>query len=85
MAVKHKNLAHSLHWHLELERSNETNEPRTKNFYNKMWYELMEKLLKAKNNDVYMAICDGRVLRERMHNISDWLKEDLTRLTTNQN
>ena len=82
MAVKHENLAHSLHWHLELERFNETNEPRTTNFYNEMWNELMEEL-EDKNNVVYEAINGGRVLRERMHSISVWLKEDLRGLKTN--
>jgi len=65
-----------LHWHLELERNNETNEPNTKAFYNEMWNELMEELERV-SPVVHDGIRDGRFLRERMHDISIWLKEDL--------
>ena len=71
-----------MHWHLELERNNETNEPKTKAFYNEMWEELMEEL-ERDNPVVYESIKDGRFLRERMHDISVWLKEDLKSLKVN--
>ena len=35
-----------MHWHLELERNNETNQPKIKAFYDEMWNELMEELEK---------------------------------------
>lgn len=45
-------LAHSLHWHLELERNNDTNQPKMLNFYGEMWDELMGSL-EQNNNVVY--------------------------------
>ena len=43
-AKESKNLAHSLHWHLELERSNPDNKPNTKQFFSDIWNELMTEL-----------------------------------------
>ena len=82
MARTSEQLAHSLHWHLELERNNDTNEPHTKQFYDEMWEDLMADL-EEKNPVVYDSIMNGRTLREKMHKISCWLKEDLRGLKTN--
>ena len=51
-AVGNEQLAHSLHWHLELERNNDSNEPKMKRFYNDMWEDVM-KYLEEDNNEVY--------------------------------
>ena len=40
-AEKNEYFAHSLHWHLELERNNDSNAPKMLNFYEAMWDDLM--------------------------------------------
>ena len=66
MAIENEQLAHSLHWHLELERNNDSNEPKMKQFYNDMWEELMSELENS-SPVVHEAIMGGRKFREKMH------------------
>ena len=75
-AVENEQLAHSLHWHLELERNNDSNEPKIKRFYNEMWEDLMN-YLETDNPVVYESIKGGREFKDKMHEVSVWLKETL--------
>lgn len=75
-AIENEQLAHSLHWHLELERNNDSNEPKMRSFYNEMWEELM-RLLEGENNVVYESIRSGRDFKDKMHSMSLFLKETL--------
>ena len=76
MAIEDEKLAHSLHWHLELERNNENNMPKTKNFYNEMWNDLM-KSLEDHNAVTWRAITEGREFKDKMHGVSRFIKETL--------
>ena len=78
-AIENETLAHSLHWHLELERNNDSNEPLIKIFYNEMWNELMENL-EDRNPVVYEALKGGREFREKMHAVSMWLNTDCKKM-----
>ena len=73
VAVQNDKLAHSLHWHLELERTNESNKEMTKSFFNGVWEDLMEKLEDEKN-EVYQGIVSGVKLKDRMLNCSNFVK-----------
>ena len=78
-AIENELLAHSLHWHLELERNNDSNEPKMKDFYNEMWEELMG-LLEDQSPQVYDAIKGGREFKDKMHEVSMWLNTSCKRL-----
>jgi hypothetical protein len=43
-AKENQELAHSLQWHLELERNNVDNHTATKQFFNEIWNDLMNDL-----------------------------------------
>ena len=43
-AIEHEVLAHSIHWHLELERTNNSNQPKTLDYYMEVWKEFMSEL-----------------------------------------
>ena len=73
-AIEYEQLAHSLHWHLELERNNDSNEPKLKNFYNEMWDDLM-KSLEDHSPVVWRAITEGREFKDKMHGVSVFVKE----------
>jgi len=75
-AIENEQLAHSLHWHLELEKNNDTNAERMKNFYAEMWTDLMNELEESAPV-VYDAINGGRVFKDKMHEVSILLKETL--------
>ena len=79
MSVENEQLAHSLHWHLELERNNDSNEPKMRQFYNQMWEDLMQEL-ESSTPVVHEAIMGGRLFREKMHKVSNWLNTSLKRL-----
>jgi hypothetical protein len=40
-AIEYEHLAHSIHWHLELERTNNANQPKTLEYYNQVYEEFM--------------------------------------------
>ena len=43
-AIEVESLAHSIHWHLELERTNNSNESKTQEYYNLVYEEFMSEL-----------------------------------------
>ena len=67
---------------MELERNNDSNEPKTKAFYQDTWSELMDEL-ERNNPVVYESIIGGRQFREKMHEMSVWLKETLRAVKVN--
>jgi phosphatidylinositol 3-kinase len=72
-AIESEELAHSLHWHLELERNNRSNLPHTKAFYNATWEILMSDLEKYVP-ELWQGIQQGVEFKNRMHQMSCAIK-----------
>ena len=79
-ALESIDFAHALHWHLELEKYNLDNKPKTKRFYVDVWNELMDEL-GEQSPELWKGIREGRKLKNMMNELSSRIKEDAS-LTT---
>ena len=74
-ALESLDFAHTLQWHLTLERQNDDNKPMTKTLYQNVWDELMREM-SQQAPELHEGTLQGIDLMNRMNNLTSKIKSE---------